>query len=491
MKLRSVRISRYKNLRDCAIEFVDGEWMNCIIGSNGSGKSNLIEAILLIMLGTYFKSPPKFNYRLAFSVQGRDVVLEQVRRRPEILVDGSSMPLGLIAERLREGTSQVFFPELTFIYYSGTCERVRRFIRKYERHFQRLTRAPELDRLRPLFVESSTKHADIALLALFAHGHSPLLERLRLAQVSDIELVLHSPDDYDSERHEPKLWNTVGAVRRIVAAIDETCELVGDGPAPTSRWQRNPEITKVRVQRVYNIGMRGKADQLSALASRLNKANDNLYLALDQLRSRRILHKVRFKIRSDVSGQYFDIDDLSEGEKQLLSVVGVLALNTQPDNLVLLDEPDTHLNPQWTWEFSDLLKSAMDSHRRERSTVLIATHSPVMISGLKKEQVLLANDEEELGTTLRRPMRSPKGQGIANLICSSEFFGLPSSLDKETQKLMDERLKLAMKAELSSNDKGRLAQLNNQLEFISSGVSERDPDYVEFLRSKYGSGKEG
>jgi len=395
------------------------------------------------------------------------------------------MPLDLIAARLREGTSQVFFPGLTFIYYSGTCQRVRRLIRKYERHFQRLTRNPESDRLRPLFVESSAQQADLALLALFAHRPSPLLERLRLSRVSDIELVLHSPDGYDSELHEPKLWNTVGAVRRIVAAIDETCELVDNGPAPTRIWQENPAITKVRVERVYNISMSGNANQLSTLAARLNKANDNLYLALDQLRSRRILHNVRFKIRGEFSEQYFDIDDLSEGEKQLLSVIGVLALNTQPDNLVLLDEPDTHLNPQWTWEFADLLKAAMDVHRRERSTVLIATHSPVMISGLNKDQVLLARDETDLGTTLRRPVRSPKGQGVANLICSSEFFGLPSSLDKETQKLLDERVALIVKKELNAPDKARLKKLNQELEFIAPGVSERDPDYVDFLRYQH------
>jgi hypothetical protein len=45
----------------------------------------------------------------------------------------------------------------------------------------------------------------------------------------------------------------------------------------------------------------------------------------------------------------FPFDQLSEGEKQLLAVVGAIRLTTGNENLVLLDEPDTHVNPHWSW----------------------------------------------------------------------------------------------------------------------------------------------
>jgi hypothetical protein len=83
-----------------------------------------------------------------------------------------------------------------------------------------------------------------------------------------------------------------------------------------------------------------------------------------------------------------------------------------------------------------------------------------------------------------RPHRNPRGQGVANLLCSREFFGLPSSLDKETQKLLDERLAISIKPKLSTPDKVRLRRLNEQLEMLPTGVSERDPKYVEFLRGR-------
>ena len=85
-----------------------------------------------------------------------------------------------------------------------------------------------------------------------------------------------------------------------------------------------------------------------------------------------------------------------------------------------------------------------------------------------------------------RPVRNPRGQGIANILCSSEFLALPSSLDKETQKLLDERLTISIKRELTDAEKTRLRELNEQLEIIRPGISERDPEYVAFLRQRHG-----
>lgn len=50
---------------------------------------------------------------------------------------------------------------------------------------------------------------------------------------------------------------------------------------------------------------------------------------------------------------------------------------------------------------------------------------------------------------------------------------------------MDERLKLSLKESLTEADKQRLRELNQKLEILQSGISERDPDYVAFLRSRY------
>lgn len=489
MKLRHLWVRDYKNVRNCEIEFAQTPLINAIIGSNGSGKSNLIEAILHILIDVYFKKSPPFDFMLQFEAQGRSVSLASENRNVSIEVDGARMPLRRFADRLRDGPAQVFYPELTFVYYSGECQRVRKLLSRYRQHFSKLTRNPETDRYRPLFIESSNEQSQIILLALFAHGHHQFLAHLGLEDIVDVTLVLCSPDGFDPERDEPKLWNTVGSVRRIVAAIDETAtsqesrrkERIADDDLRSDEMiAANVPYSETRTYRFSNEPNKG----IRELARRLSVSGDNVYLALESLSARKIFSSVDFRLKGRNAADSFAFEQLSEGEKQLLAVVGAIRLTNQPDNLVLLDEPDTHLNPHWSWDYPGMLTDAFEEDQTPRSTVLMATHDPVMISGLTKEQVLLAHPPSDDGPMFTNPIRNPRGQGIANLLCSSEFFGLPSSLDKETQKLLDERLRISIKDVLTDSDRARLKTLNQQLEILP-GVSERDPDYVAFLRQRY------
>ena len=491
MKLGHLWIKNYKNVRNCKIEFAQASLITAIIGSNGSGKSNLIEAILHILIGVYFKKAPPFEFEFQYEAQGRNVLLQCERGKLLAEVDGAQVPIRRFAERLREGPAQVNYPELTFVYYSGECQRVRDLIKRYRRDFQKLTRKPETDRFRPLFVESSNEQSQLILLALFAHGHEQFLEHFGLEGIVDVSLMLRSPAGFDPKKHEPKLWNTEGTVRRIVAAIDETAstqdskrdekgafdELLFDNEA----FDTKSSYSEMRTYGFLDEPRKG----IRELARRLSGSNDNVYLAFENLRARNILVSVDFRLKGRDAAEPFPFEQLSEGEKQLLAVVGALRLTNQQDNLVLLDEPDTHLNPHWSWDYPGMLTEAFKKEQKLRSTVLMATHDPVMISGLVSDQVLLAHPPSDETPMFTRPRRNPRGQGIANILCSSEFFGLPSSLDKETQKLLDERLDISIKPKLTREDKMRLKELNQQLEIITPGVSERDPSFVEFLRQRH------
>jgi energy-coupling factor transporter ATP-binding protein EcfA2 len=488
MKIRQLKIEGYKNVTSCDIEFTQSPLINAVIGSNGSGKSNLIEAIIQILIGFYFEKPPRFEFRLEFESQNRVVVLQRLDGLSSVTVDGDHMPMEHFAKRLRDGPAQVLYPELTLVYYSGECLRVHQLVARYRRHFQKLTRNEETDRFRPLFVQSSNDQSQAILLALFAHDRRRLLDQLKLSEIADVRIVLRSPTGFDPELHEPILWNTEGAIRRIVAAVDATSsEQRGIGILEIPR-EITPEGLRRRLskpmERSYYF-KEGKDIGITALAKRLHAAGENVYLALESLRARGMLRSVSFKLKRGDAPDFFPFNHLSEGEKQLLAVVGAISLTNQKDNLVLLDEPDTHLNPHWSWDYPEMLTEAFKPDQQSRSTVLMATHDPVMISGMIREQVLLAHTPTPDRPLFSRPHRNPQGQGIANILCSKEFFGLPSSLDKATQALMDERLRLSVKAELTNNESDRLRSLTKELGIIRPGVSERDPDYVAFLRQRH------
>lgn len=488
MRLRRVQVDGYKNIRLCDVDFTKSPMINAVIGSNGSGKSNLIEAIIQILIGCYFEKAPRFEFRLEFEAQKRMIVLQREGDRASVTVDGERMPLEHFARRLRDGPAQVFYPELTLVYYSGECQRVQQLVFRYRRHFQKLIRNIGTDRFRPLFVQSSNEQSEVILLALFAHGHRTLLEYLALDAIVDVSIVLRSPEGFDPELHEPKLWNTQGGIRRIVAALDETSSSQdsrrsSESVVETPASKESRKTKRFYEDRTYHFAD-GSRTGIHVLARRLDADGDNLYLALESLRARGILRSVSFGLRGRDTSEVFPFSQLSEGEKQLLAVVGAVRLTNQQDNLVLLDEPDTHLNPQWSWDFSGMLTEVFKADQRPRSTVLMATHDPVMISGMVREQILLAHTPTQNRPLFSRPHRNPRGQGVANILCSSEFFGLPSSLDKETQKVLDERLAISIKPQLTAHDKERLQLLNKQLEILP-GVSERDKEYVAFLRQRH------
>ena len=117
MKLEHLWVDDFKNLRECEIEFAQPTLLSAVIGGNGSGKSNLVEAILHILIGVYFKKAPPFNFEFRFESQRRQVTLKGDDGRLSTLVDGERVPLKYFAERLRGGPAQVYYPELTFVYY--------------------------------------------------------------------------------------------------------------------------------------------------------------------------------------------------------------------------------------------------------------------------------------------------------------------------------------------------------------------------------------
>ena len=45
MKLKKLYIKQYKNLKDFTIDFESGNGISILVGNNGAGKSNVLEAI--------------------------------------------------------------------------------------------------------------------------------------------------------------------------------------------------------------------------------------------------------------------------------------------------------------------------------------------------------------------------------------------------------------------------------------------------------------
>src|ERR1017187_2924619 len=92
----------------------------------------------------------------------------------------------------------------------------------------------------------------------------------------------------------------------------------------------------------------------------------------------------------------------------------------------------------------------------------MTTHSPLTFAGMDKNGVVVMERGKEGKIFAEHPTSSPKGMGFAAIL-TSDFFGLRSTLDKETLRKIDDKRELASKPDKSDGDRIKLAELNDEL----------------------------
>lgn len=119
------------------------------------------------------------------------------------------------------------------------------------------------------------------------------------------------------------------------------------------------------------------------------------------------------------------IDDLSDGEAQLLHTIGAVRLFGDAESLFIFDEPETHLNPSWRTRYHIDFEQA--GRNLIASQALISSHSPFLISSLHRESVY--HFERIDGQSI---MASPPSEtfGASFEVLIKKFFGLRSVISQ-------------------------------------------------------------
>jgi hypothetical protein len=203
-----------------------------------------------------------------------------------------------------------------------------------------------------------------------------------------------------------------------------------------------------------------------------------------------LLDDLKIFVKHKSSEGLITFEALSEGELQLLTVLGLMRLTHQDHCLFLLDEPDTHLNPKWKLTYFDQIETVLnqspESILQGDSQIIVTTHDPMMIGSLRKEQVRVLKNGPA-GSIVEELDEHPQGMGVAGLL-KSEYFGLPSTLDSDTRKRMQERNELLAKRKkdgLSAAEEAQLAKLQTYLEDLGFSKVSRDPLYQMFIEQMY------
>jgi restriction system-associated AAA family ATPase len=131
------------------------------------------------------------------------------------------------------------------------------------------------------------------------------------------------------------------------------------------------------------------------------------------------LHYVNIVLTSNNTP--IDYIGLSDGEHQFVHIFGTFLMIDQPNVLFLLDEPETHFNPQWRSNFVKIMSEICKNRHQE---FLLTTHSPFILSDSKRENVFIF----QLGEKPHIPSIQTYGAAMEHLL--KEAFGVNNPISE-------------------------------------------------------------
>jgi predicted ATPase len=476
VRLDKLWIGDFKNLKDFVIDFAEERSTTVLIGHNGTGKSNLLEALVVLFRDLDLGERPRFAYKLDYLCREHKVSVDADPKREAkpilVRLDGSTVPVS----RLKKGPQGRLLPSNTFAYYSGPSNRLEALFDDHQRRFRNALLEGQDQPLRPLFCARAV-HSQFVLLSFFSfedeESASFLGEYLGIDRLNSVRFVLKEPP-WKSPVGDSRFWNARGVVSELLGVIYD------HALAPAREHVRaRVDYTKSREEERLHLHLPDQAT-LRSVAGRYG-SNREFFKVLESLYMSDLVHEVQISVHLK-SGVDITFAELSEGERQLLTVLGLLRFTEDEESLFLLDEPDTHLNPAWKQGYIDLLRRVVK--KPKSSQLIMCTHDPLVMSGLTRDEVRVFQRDPVTGrVSTLVPEEDPRGMGVAALL-TSELFGLRTTLDTKTQKLLDRKRDLFLKnlrEGLSEDELGESDRLSRKLGALDFTRTIRDPMYEKFV----------
>ena len=357
MKLEYVYLNRYKNLNELEIYFEDGSTVNSIIGNNGSGKSNILEA-LSIIFSTALNDGTLIEFRFCIKYIIDNNKFEINNADGQIIVSKNG-------KKVSKKDVEFALPKMIFLYYSGETKRLKQFSDgSIDKRFDKILKKDE---------EIALKY--MTYLTVDDFGSSLLTSYIyntetfkKICEIVDIKGIC-TPITINLKK--PK-WSKTGKSNDFWGAIGTVGKELNSLARKGVYSIIDNSKSKIVIEDVESL----KDDSIGAIGL------FTIFKVLDQAD---VLDNIEFDIIK--GNDRFSYMSLSEGEKQLAQLLSVLEITKDYKALFLLDEFDSYLHPNWQRQFVDIL-SEIDI----RGQVLFTTHSPLTLGKMSKDNIILIKD---------------------------------------------------------------------------------------------------
>ncbi|WP_152059507.1 ATP-dependent nuclease [Aliarcobacter butzleri] len=354
MKLKSLKIKGFKNLTGTdgwfTLDFTNKDGITVLIGNNGSGKSNVLEAISSIFIGLYkISSPnrkPTFSYIIEYSMgeePSTDIKIE--------LIDGT---YGFYINNIKELKKDFlewgdrWLPSKVIASYSG--EELRLWDTYYKYSYSDFITSVKSNELRSLpeqklfYIDSDYWNAALIvfLLSELASNQNFVLDNLGIVSVENIVFKFNTNN---LSKYQSNMITEF--VRRL-------------------NPDNNDTITK----------------SFEDFKDFVTEYEYELFIKLISASQSELISNIIINFNRNLT-----TEDLSEGQKKQILIRAILEFLADRETLVLLDEPDSHIHVANKLQLKNMLEEY------EYKNLIFTSHSPTLMNIFDRHLEYLENGQ--------------------------------------------------------------------------------------------------
>ncbi len=450
MKLKKIKFQGYRNLKDFECEFDDSNII-AFIGNNGSGKSNVLEAIVqTFTIAKNIESIRDIDYifDIEYSIDSYNYRIEH---------NGSAVYFYEDEKRNIKKLQQCL-PKVIFTYYAGETKRLSNISKQIiDKRFNReLKQGDEIDF--KMITDLSLKDFSLSFLTSYLYNadcFSTIKTMLGFDSVNEHRILFKLKKPYwaPESSSETNLWNAKEG--SFVKNFYEKLLAYGEEEYGSGICVELDLSSEGIILGVNNLD----------LLKEIVNTPLELYMQLKAFMESDVLDDIIIYVNKNKNA--FTLDYFSEGEKQLANLLMLLDLTKEYKALFILDEFDSYLHPNWQRKFVKMI-SDIDI----RGQVLFSTHSAASISKMRKENVFIMKNGE-----VYLPSVDTFNRDI------SELLGEIMEVDKRPEEI-ERLIRNFRNAAMHLKEQ----EAKNYLEQLKVLLSKDDPFWVfaEHLMSRFG-----
>lgn len=525
MKIKKLWVSEYKNLKDVYLDF-SPKLISLFVGRNGLGKSNLIEVLALIFrkLENAEKdtdlinwAAQNFQFEIVYECNKHEITIELreneqkskgIELKVSVKLIGPHFSIIIDDFNTFKGTKQLHIPKYIIGYYSGENKRVKEIVKKQEQivYDQLLKQARNPDKeypdsMRRMFF-SENHHAKMILLTLCIYSrvdryqkllNELLLKHLNIESVPEFWIKFNNPPwNYDNiggvnkgidhvvaniqDGDKRPFWNIAGKVNRLLTAFYNFQLNISEPVTYPNEGDGKDERAYVReILDFTDLNLEDFSKEVTDVFETPMKFFD----ALETTDFIGAYGDIRLRVKKVGTDDLIDYEDFSEGEQQLLTVIGLVLLFGNDDTLFLLDEPDTHLNPKWQRDYVKLLTDFnLDDNN---SHILVATHSPLIVQAAEVADIFLFKPGTD-SIVIDNSSHTIHNWRIDQVL-ASEYFEFISTRPSALDDYMDKRERIIYGNTSPEETEHLLQEFENEYGVLPTGETKIEIETMRLMKS--------